>query len=305
MAFQCEEATKLVKGQRVPLTRGDIAAETGLTPAQVRRSLVALEQEGYAERQGGDGGLRKGEITIHCWAIPRPAKSDPVQDEKLDRLEIPEDLPAYLQKWIRKFRLERMPDAETLAKAERICETIETSTTELRNLLKPADSESQARTPAKTARATPVSPTGVHECTPHTASTPSKQKRYTQVKDSGKTDKKKEEKSVGLVVVSDRPTDPLLLAIVQTGITEKLKDTPSTALLGRIALALNGSGYDALKARIDARFDSITGLGMIEGLAKDVAKSAGDPRRLQPNGSRTDAVKNLALQNLERTGRLL
>jgi hypothetical protein len=299
MAFQCEEATKLVKGQRVPLSRGDIATETGLTPAQVRRALVALEVEGYAERRGGDGGLRKGEITIHCWAIPRPPKQDAdVRENSRPALEV-QDLPPYLQRWIKRLHLDRMPEPEVLAKAGALCETLSAAETELRQLLKPA-SESRPRTPEKTARGTDASPFGVRLSLPHI-----------RMKDRGKKEDKKEARSVGPVVApTDRQTDALLLAITETGITERLKDSPSSALLARIKAALKGRGYDALKIRIHARFEAITGLGMLEDLAKDVAASADDPPRTfmhsHPGaGSRTDAVKQLAIQNLERTGKLL
>ncbi len=167
MAFQEEMAVKLVKGQRVPLTRGDIAAETGLTPAQVRRSLVSLELEGYAERQGGDGGLRKGEITIHCWAIPRPEKQLPeASEDSRPVLEVPEDLPLYLQRWIRKLGLERLPAPEVLQKCGALCKTISEKEAELKHLLKP-DSEAQPRTPAKTVRGTNLTPFGVRGRLPH------------------------------------------------------------------------------------------------------------------------------------------
>jgi hypothetical protein len=218
MAFQCEEATKLVKGQRVPLTRGDVAAETGLTPAQVRRALVSLEQEGYAERRPMNGaGLRKGEITICCWAIPRSPKSEPVQDEKLDRLEIPEDLPAYLQKWIRKFRLERLPEPEILEKAGRLAEAMEKSETELKNLLKPADSETQTRTPKKTARGTNLTPFGVPVRLPHI-----------RMKDSGK----KEESTIAAAAVVSVPPERTRYVLAAAALQKHFPATEQAFILG-------------------------------------------------------------------------
>jgi hypothetical protein len=140
----------------------------------VRRALVALEVEGYAERRGGDGGLRKGEITIHCWAIPRPPKQDSdVREDSRPELEV-QDLPPYLQRWIKRLHLDRMPEPEVLAKAGALCETLSAAETELRQLLKPA-SESRPRTPEKNARGTDSSPFGVRLSLPHI-----------RMKDSGK-----------------------------------------------------------------------------------------------------------------------
>ena len=97
----------------------------------------------------------------------------------------------------------------------------------------------------------------------------------------------KKGESVGRSVVvsepekADRPTDNslnLLKAVIEeSGICAKLNDTPSRALLGRIAAKLNGNPPDALKVRIGLRFDDITGLGMIEGLAGDVAAAQALP----------------------------
>jgi hypothetical protein len=139
---------------------------------------------------------------------------------------------------------------------------------------------------------------------------------------------------------TDRPTDNSLNlvkeAIQESGICAKLNDTPSRPLLQRIAAKLNGNSPDALKVRIRLRFDAISGLGMLEGLAGDVAAAQSmqpseiqRARRIlehptkhneadklwarvvlqeaseQPTpGSKTDAVMALAMRNLKRTGRI-
>jgi hypothetical protein len=98
---------------------------------------------------------------------------------------------------------------------------------------------------------------------------------------------KKGEKSVCRSVVAlepektDRPTDNSLNlieeAIQESGICAKLNDTPSRALLERIRAKLNGNPPDALKVRIRLRFDAVSGLGMLEGLAGDVAAAQALP----------------------------
>jgi hypothetical protein len=50
-----------------------------------------------------------------------------------------------------------------------------------------------------------------------------------------------------------------------------LNDTPSPKLLEQITAKLNGGSLEYLKNRIHVRFDDITGLGMLEALAADVA----------------------------------
>jgi hypothetical protein len=107
------------------------------------------------------------------------------------------------------------------------------------------------------------------------------------VKEKSSEIKGKKGKPVGRSLVvsepekADRPTDNslnLLKAVIEaSGICAKLNDTPSRALLGRIAAKLNGNPPDALKVRIGLRFDDITGLGMIEGLAGDVAAAQALP----------------------------
>jgi hypothetical protein len=129
----------------------------------------------------------------------------------------------------------------------------------------------------------------------------------------------KEGESVGRSVVvsepakTDRPTDnsvnSVKTAIEQTGICAKLHDTPTRALLERITARLEGNPPECLKNRIHLRFDAITNLGMLEGLAADVAESAGAPGVPERSGphfsNETDEVKALALRNLRKTGRLL
>lgn len=72
---------------------------------------------------------------------------------------------------------------------------------------------------------------------------------------------------------TDRPTDPhtRILEAIPPALTQKLGDVPSGQLLRRIAAKLNGAPIEAFTAKIEERFSSITGLGILEKLAADVA----------------------------------
>ena len=82
--------------------------------------------------------------------------------------------------------------------------------------------------------------------------------------------------------LTDNSLDLIGRAIEETGICAKVRDIPSRALLERIAVILNGRGpldslLNALQDRIRLRSGAVTGLGVLEGLARDVAASAGMP----------------------------
>ena len=107
LGFRQEVAVKLVNGRLEPLTRADIARETGLSQAHVRRALVALENEGWIERASlsESGKLLRGEIAIRVFVAPRPARfSEPIEGEPAARpeLDIPDTLPAILVAWARR-----------------------------------------------------------------------------------------------------------------------------------------------------------------------------------------------------------
>lgn len=93
-----------------------------------------------------------------------------------------------------------------------------------------------------------------------------------------------------VVVGQDRPTDSQISAVSkairESGICQKLKDSPSAALLERIAKKLNGCSPEALKIRIRARYDAITGLGMLEALAGDVAQEESEFASIRQLGLR-------------------
>ena len=135
MAFQCEEATKLNRGNRVPLTRGDIADDTGLDVSRVRKALVSLEQEGYLERRAPNG-LKRGEITIHCWAVPRLNGLQVAEPKSPLRFDLPADLPEYLTRWMRRFKVAALTPL-MLERALPICENLDRWEGELRGILKP------------------------------------------------------------------------------------------------------------------------------------------------------------------------
>lgn len=77
MGYQQELAVKTTRGrngrpEQQPLTPSDIANETGLSRQHVRRGLAELERAGLAERRPADGNtLRKGQVRLYSWAIPR------------------------------------------------------------------------------------------------------------------------------------------------------------------------------------------------------------------------------------------
>jgi hypothetical protein len=135
MAFQCEEATKLNKGKRIPLTRGDIADDTGLDVSRVRKAVVSLEHEGYLERRAPNG-LVRGEITIHCWAVPRLNGVEAAQPKTQTRFDLPTDLPPYLTRWMRRFKVAAVTPL-MLERALPICENLDRWEGELRGILKP------------------------------------------------------------------------------------------------------------------------------------------------------------------------
>lgn len=99
-------------------------------------------------------------------------------------------------------------------------------------------------------------------------------------------------KSVGRSIERDQPTDrqeyaSLKQTIIESGICEKLADTPTKELYAEIAQALNGAPLSDLKKRIELKFDKITGLGMLRGLASDVARAHKASRVPQSNSQPT------------------
>ena len=112
MGFQRELAVVAMGGgKQRPLTRADIAKQTGFSEAHARRGLVELEDAGLAERQGiGGGPLHKGRIEIYSWANPRAAKKKKGSQRAAP---IPEWFPKSwdpLKPLISRFKLKLLPE---------------------------------------------------------------------------------------------------------------------------------------------------------------------------------------------------
>jgi hypothetical protein len=77
MSWKQELAVIMEAGEKRPLTPNDIRLQTGLLKQHVTRGLVELEDAGLAERRAPDGGaLRKGNVLIYSWAVPREPKKE-------------------------------------------------------------------------------------------------------------------------------------------------------------------------------------------------------------------------------------
>ena len=104
MPYQSELAVTMAKGKRLVLTPGNIGQETGLTRQNVRRSLAELEAAGFAQRKPiVEGGLRKGNVQVHCWTVPHP----PGRSGKVVKPDY--NLPPTIVALVRQFRIP-LPD---------------------------------------------------------------------------------------------------------------------------------------------------------------------------------------------------
>jgi hypothetical protein len=134
MGFNQEEAVKMERGGvMAPLRQVDIANETGIDIKSVHRCVVELEAEGWLKRLPADGkdGLRKGEVKIVCYVIPRKVKAAPAVDDA----GAPDDaedaavdsLPAGLAHWAKKLKLSRYgtPNPESVARLSDLAATID------------------------------------------------------------------------------------------------------------------------------------------------------------------------------------
>ncbi len=104
MPYQSELAVTMLKNKRRPITPTDIAKETGLSRQNVRRALAELEAAGFAQRRPiGEGGLRKGNVEVYCWTVPRPPSES--------KIVVTRDynLPKEILKLVRRFRIP-LPD---------------------------------------------------------------------------------------------------------------------------------------------------------------------------------------------------
>ena len=77
MGWKQELAITMDGGKTRPLTPGDIAKQTGLLRQHVTAGLAELERAGLVLRKAPDGGaLRKGNVLIYSWAVPRQPKEE-------------------------------------------------------------------------------------------------------------------------------------------------------------------------------------------------------------------------------------
>jgi hypothetical protein len=112
------------------------------------------------------------------------------------------------------------------------------------------------------------------------------------------------EKSVGQSPekATDRPTahPELLQAIRDTGLCEQLADTPSETLLSDVARILNGTPLRLLQNGIRARWEKITGLGMLRNLATAAAgEHAANPAK-RPARTATRDIGSIADEEARR-----
>jgi hypothetical protein len=298
MGFNQELAVKLERGQVVPLTQSDIEKQTGILVKNVHRCVLDLEAEGWLLRVPVDEarGLRRGEVQIHCYAVPRPPKRTKMEPEAQPEADRYAGVAPELAYWLRHLKL-GVPPAEKLEQAIAAAAGLSAGVESFRELCRPEPD--QMPLPGIPANPVKVSTrvAGLSELKPRAVETPlarggqksaeglravrsDSRARALPNKEEIKEIKKTEQgRSVGRSVVpttgSDRQTDfstsAVSKAIWKSGICAKLNDTPSPKLLEQITAKLNGGSVEYLKNRIHVRFDDITGLGMLEALAADVA----------------------------------
>jgi hypothetical protein len=147
--YSSEVAVTMDKGKPRLLTRADIARETGIDGAKVRRSLASLELEGWIERRStsGKADLERGDIEIRIFPIPRLAA--PVQEiEAVEEVAaLPDGLPDELVRYLRRFKVRDLPEASILEKAKGIAHQLSELEGELRRVLRP---DVQVSAPAST-----------------------------------------------------------------------------------------------------------------------------------------------------------
>lgn len=110
MGFRQELAVVLEDRRQRPLTPCDIVAQTGLVRQNVRRALAELEAEGLAARVARDGGdLRRGQVLIYSWAVPRPGIAG-AEDRMDDDPYFPDWLPESLIPIAKRLRIKFSPE---------------------------------------------------------------------------------------------------------------------------------------------------------------------------------------------------
>jgi DNA-binding transcriptional ArsR family regulator len=111
MGWRQELAVKMDNGKTVPLTASDLIDQTGLSPQNVRRALIELEEQGLGcRRSTDDGPLRKGRVEIYSFAVPRPAQKPKYQSRATGILELDDAELKPLQTFLKRWKI--TPDPE-------------------------------------------------------------------------------------------------------------------------------------------------------------------------------------------------
>jgi hypothetical protein len=73
IAYQTEIAVTMDRGKRRFLTPTDVGEKTILSRQDVRKAMAEIEEAGYGKREeiNAGGGLKKGNVALHCWTLPR------------------------------------------------------------------------------------------------------------------------------------------------------------------------------------------------------------------------------------------
>jgi hypothetical protein len=290
MGFGRELAVRMERGQTVPLRQIDIAKETGIGIKSVHRCVVELEREGWLLRETVATGPGQTELQIHCYALPRKSKVEAANPSTAPARPVYDGLPEELAYWLRHMKL-GIPAGDKLEEARALAAELSDRALRFRACCKPEPKQAELpgilANPVKVAKSKPdlravesSAARGLPEPEPISRAAPFVLGARRSSNRKIRTDMKKAA-SVGRSVAkpepqqTDRPTENTVNAvktvIQDSGLCQKLQDVPSRALLEQVAVLLAGNPPEYLKNRIHVRFDSITGFGMLKGLAADVA----------------------------------
>lgn len=138
MGFNQELAVRMERGALVPLRQVDIAKETGIFVNNVHRCVLDLESEGWLLRKPLDEarGPLKGEVSILCYALPRPPKKTGADAREADDKPSYDGLAPELAYWLRHLKLS-IPDAEKLEEARGLAVELTARVETLRTICKP------------------------------------------------------------------------------------------------------------------------------------------------------------------------
>ena len=306
MGFNQELAVKLERGQVVPLTQGDIEKQTGILVKNVHRCVLELEGEGWLLRKPVDEtrGLRRGEVQIHCYAVPRPPKRTKMEPEAQPEADKYAGVAPELAYWLRHLKL-GVPPAEKLEQALVLAAGLSASVECFRELCRPEPDQMPLpgipANPALKPRAveTPLARGGQKSAEGLRAVRSDPRARALPNKEEIKEIKKRGSVGRSVEGKGDLPTDKILQAINESGITEKLGDVPSSKLLQNIAATMNGLPAENLKNRIHLRWDSITSLGMLAGLAGDLAAAQAAAFKIWDSREKKATLADLKRQKLQ------